>query len=160
MLTFSWFIYFCPGNFGDRYFGTDAPPDWSDDDMEELSCWRVSDHLTRSDQSDNHAGYLYIIKYFYTFWHSPNRNVLCEVFICEGFFYVIYLIIFTVLSSKVCNVWFWSTCSWFIALCVCCHFWNMMFSIFGTCMPRHGKQRVIFIIVLRFMQQSSFQRVK
>ncbi|XP_053705886.1 uridine-cytidine kinase-like 1 isoform X3 [Synchiropus splendidus] len=23
------------GNFGDRYFGTDAPPDWSDDDMDE-----------------------------------------------------------------------------------------------------------------------------
>ncbi|XP_042568697.1 uridine-cytidine kinase-like 1 isoform X7 [Cyprinus carpio] len=26
------------GNFGDRYFGTDAPPDWSDDDMDEPSC--------------------------------------------------------------------------------------------------------------------------
>ncbi|TRY60881.1 hypothetical protein DNTS_035147 [Danionella cerebrum] len=26
------------GNFGDRYFGTDAPPDWSDEDMDELSC--------------------------------------------------------------------------------------------------------------------------
>ncbi|XP_066527142.1 uridine-cytidine kinase-like 1 isoform X2 [Hoplias malabaricus] len=25
------------GNFGDRYFGTDAPPDWSDDDMDEPS---------------------------------------------------------------------------------------------------------------------------
>ncbi|XP_053542190.1 uridine-cytidine kinase-like 1 isoform X4 [Ictalurus punctatus] len=26
------------GNFGDRYFGTDAPPDWSDEDMDEPSC--------------------------------------------------------------------------------------------------------------------------
>ncbi|KAK3518976.1 hypothetical protein QTP70_016142, partial [Hemibagrus guttatus] len=26
------------GNFGDRYFGTDAPPDWSDEDMNEPSC--------------------------------------------------------------------------------------------------------------------------
>ncbi|XP_050952175.1 uridine-cytidine kinase-like 1 isoform X1 [Labeo rohita] len=26
------------GNFGDRYFGTDAPLDWSDDDMDEPSC--------------------------------------------------------------------------------------------------------------------------
>nr|XP_020463778.1 uridine-cytidine kinase-like 1 isoform X2 [Monopterus albus] len=25
------------GNFGDRYFGTDAPPDWSDEEMEERS---------------------------------------------------------------------------------------------------------------------------
>ncbi|XP_028848615.1 uridine-cytidine kinase-like 1 isoform X4 [Denticeps clupeoides] len=25
------------GNFGDRYFGTDAPPDWSDEDMDEPS---------------------------------------------------------------------------------------------------------------------------
>uniref|UniRef100_A0A8C5BLS0 Uridine-cytidine kinase n=1 Tax=Gadus morhua TaxID=8049 RepID=A0A8C5BLS0_GADMO len=25
------------GNFGDRYFGTDAPPDWSDDEMDEPS---------------------------------------------------------------------------------------------------------------------------
>ncbi|XP_061760350.1 uridine-cytidine kinase-like 1 isoform X6 [Nerophis ophidion] len=25
------------GNFGDRYFGTDAPPEWSDDDMDEPS---------------------------------------------------------------------------------------------------------------------------
>ncbi|XP_055043789.1 uridine-cytidine kinase-like 1 isoform X2 [Misgurnus anguillicaudatus] len=25
------------GNFGDRYFGTDAPPDWSDDDLDEPS---------------------------------------------------------------------------------------------------------------------------
>lgn len=27
------------GNFGDRYFGTDAPPDWSDEDMDEPSYW-------------------------------------------------------------------------------------------------------------------------
>ncbi|KAM9445629.1 uridine-cytidine kinase-like 1 isoform 5-T5 [Clarias gariepinus] len=26
------------GNFGDRYFGTDAPPDWSDEDMDEPCC--------------------------------------------------------------------------------------------------------------------------
>ncbi|XP_058265449.1 uridine-cytidine kinase-like 1 isoform X4 [Hemibagrus wyckioides] len=26
------------GNFGDRYFGTDAPPDWSDEDLDEPSC--------------------------------------------------------------------------------------------------------------------------
>ncbi|XP_076851156.1 uridine-cytidine kinase-like 1 isoform X5 [Brachyhypopomus gauderio] len=26
------------GNFGDRYFGTDGPPDWSDDDMDEPNC--------------------------------------------------------------------------------------------------------------------------
>lgn len=26
------------GNFGDRYFGTDAPPDWSDEDVGEPSC--------------------------------------------------------------------------------------------------------------------------
>uniref|UniRef100_A0A672HMF8 uridine/cytidine kinase n=1 Tax=Salarias fasciatus TaxID=181472 RepID=A0A672HMF8_SALFA len=26
------------GNFGDRYFGTDAPPDWSDEEMDEPSC--------------------------------------------------------------------------------------------------------------------------
>ncbi|TSS48091.1 Uridine-cytidine kinase-like 1 [Bagarius yarrelli] len=26
------------GNFGDRYFGTDAPPDWSDEDIDEPSC--------------------------------------------------------------------------------------------------------------------------
>lgn len=25
------------GNFGDRYFGTDAPPDWSDEEMDEPS---------------------------------------------------------------------------------------------------------------------------
>lgn len=27
------------GNFGDRYFGTDAPPDWSDEEMDEPSYW-------------------------------------------------------------------------------------------------------------------------
>lgn len=27
------------GNFGDRYFGTDAPPDWSEDDLDEPSYW-------------------------------------------------------------------------------------------------------------------------
>lgn len=27
------------GNFGDRYFGTDAPPDWSDEEVEEPSYW-------------------------------------------------------------------------------------------------------------------------
>ncbi|MEQ2204097.1 hypothetical protein XENOCAPTIV_007787 [Xenoophorus captivus] len=26
------------GNFGDRYFGTDAPPDWSDEDIDKPSC--------------------------------------------------------------------------------------------------------------------------
>ncbi|XP_068610155.1 uridine-cytidine kinase-like 1 isoform X1 [Brachionichthys hirsutus] len=26
------------GNFGDRYFGTNAPPDWSDEEMDEPSC--------------------------------------------------------------------------------------------------------------------------
>lgn len=30
-------MFWCAGNFGDRYFGTDAPPDWSDDDMDEPS---------------------------------------------------------------------------------------------------------------------------
>lgn len=25
------------GNFGDRYFGTDAPPDWSDEELDEPS---------------------------------------------------------------------------------------------------------------------------
>lgn len=31
-------VYCCfLGNFGDRYFGTDAPPDWSDEDMDEPS---------------------------------------------------------------------------------------------------------------------------
>ena len=27
----------CEGNFGDRYFGTDAPPEWSDEEMDEPS---------------------------------------------------------------------------------------------------------------------------
>lgn len=27
------------GNFGDRYFGTDAPPDWSDEEVDEPSIW-------------------------------------------------------------------------------------------------------------------------
>lgn len=32
-------LLFSAGNFGDRYFGTDAPPDWSDEDMDEPSYW-------------------------------------------------------------------------------------------------------------------------
>lgn len=36
----SWYYFyvcFWAGNFGDRYFGTDAPPDWSDEEMDEPS---------------------------------------------------------------------------------------------------------------------------
>lgn len=35
--TFNRHVSAMLGNFGDRYFGTDAPPDWSDEDMDEPS---------------------------------------------------------------------------------------------------------------------------
>lgn len=125
-----------------------------------LLTW-ASHHLTSTDwwsRFDNHVRYLYIAKYFYTFWHSLKFHV--KFLFVKVLFILLFFLCCELFNNTDCHtqcVMFDSEAHTVDSLPymfaatfgICC------FSISGMCMPC-----VWIIIVLRLMQQSSFQRVK